>query len=99
MRLVPRAVGATVSVFTLLTTLSGSTARASDPFQDKVVPFLNDYCLRCHNAKTKNGELDLSTFTSAAKVVEDFRQWEHVLTFVKREEMPPEKAKQPPAAL
>src|SRR5438477_266968 len=70
---------------------------AADPYQDKVLPFLSTYCHRCHNANTKSGELDLTRFDNAAKLVEDFRQWEHVVTFLKKGEMPPAKAKQPSA--
>ena len=83
----------------VLVLLGTSDSRAADPYQDKVVPFLNTYCVKCHDAKTKNGDLDLTKFTSSAKIVEDFRQWEHVVTFLKKEEMPPAKAKQPSAAL
>ncbi|MCE9562663.1 MAG: DUF1592 domain-containing protein [Planctomycetes bacterium] len=72
---------------------------AADPFQEKVLPFLNTYCIECHNAKKASGELNLAKFTSADKILEDFRQWEHVATFMKKEEMPPAKAKQPPAEL
>lgn len=80
--------------------LQGGEARSrgADPFQDKILPFLNTYCLECHNEKKKNGELDLKRFTSASKMLEDFRQWEHVVTFVKKEEMPPAKSTQPTAA-
>ena len=74
-------------------------ARAAEPFEDKVLPFLNTYCVRCHNDKEKKGELDLKRFTSAEKIFEDFRQWKHVLTFLRKEEMPPAKAKQPTAEL
>ena len=73
--------------------------RAAEPFQEKVVPFLNTYCVRCHNDNEKKGELDLKRFNSAEKLFEDFRQWEHVLTFLRKEEMPPAKAKQPPAEM
>jgi hypothetical protein len=73
---------------------SGET-RAADPYQDQVLPFLNSYCVQCHNAKKASGELDLTRFTSTDRIFEDFRQWEHVLTFLKKEEMPPAKAKQP----
>jgi hypothetical protein len=73
--------------------------RAADPFAEKVRPFLNDYCVRCHNEKTKGGELDLKRFTTAAQLLDDFRQWEHVVTFLRKEEMPPAKAKQPTAEL
>src|SRR6185312_6649246 len=76
-----------------------SPVPAADPYQEKVVPFLNSYCTQCHNEKKASGELNLAKFTSTAKLVEDFRQWEHVLTFLKRQEMPPAKAKQPAAEL
>ncbi len=76
-----------------------SPVHAADPFEDQVLPFLKTYCVQCHNKKTASGELDLTRYSSASKVLEDFRQWEHVVTFLKKEEMPPAKAKQPSAAL
>jgi len=79
--------------------LTASDVCAADPFQEKVRPFLDTYCVRCHDAKTKRGELDLTKFTTSAKILDDFRQWEHVITFLKKEEMPPAKAKQPSAEL
>ncbi len=72
--------------------------RAADPFRDTVLPFLNAYCVRCHDAKKKSGELDLARFKTSATLLDDFRQWEHVVTFLKKGEMPPASAKQPPAA-
>jgi hypothetical protein len=80
-----------------LVLVGAADARAADPFQDKVLPFLNTYCVQCHSAKKAGGDLDLTRFTSSAKIVEDFRQWEHVVTFLKKEEMPPATAKQPTA--
>ncbi|MFM8274799.1 MAG: DUF1592 domain-containing protein [Gemmata sp.] len=70
-------------------------AAAADPYREKVLPFLNAYCVSCHKADKKSGELDLTKFDTAAKILDDFRQWEHVVTFVKKGEMPPAKAKQP----
>ena len=78
---------------------SGADLRAADPFQDKVLPFLKTYCVQCHNAKKKSGELDLTRFTSAAKSSRTSGSGNIVVTFLKKEEMPPAKAKQPPAAL
>ena len=72
---------------------------AADAFTDKVMPFMKTYCSRCHNEKTKNGEFDLSRYTTAAKAIEDFKQWEHVVTFLRKEEMPPAESKQPSAEL
>lgn len=83
----------------LVVVLIASGAGAADPFQDKVLPFLNTYCVQCHKKDKASGELDLTRFTSADKLLDDFRQWEHVVTFLKKEEMPPAKAKQPAAEL
>ncbi|HTU23395.1 MAG TPA: DUF1587 domain-containing protein, partial [Gemmataceae bacterium] len=87
------------SLLLALVPLSSADLRAAEPFQDTVLPFVKTYCVRCHNAKTARGELDLARFTSMAKVIEDFRHWENVVAFLKKEEMPPAKAKQPPAAV
>ncbi len=87
------------TLLVLMFVASSADVRAADPFQEKVLPFLNTYCIECHNAKKASGELNLTKFTSADKILEDFRQWEHVVTFMKKEEMPPMKAKQPPTEL
>jgi hypothetical protein len=74
------------------------SARAADPFRERIVPFVKTYCVECHNAKKAEAELNLEKFDSAEMAAEDFRQWEHVITFVQREEMPPQTAKQQPPA-
>lgn len=85
-------------LLTLALALFGATiSAAADPFQDTVAPFLKTYCVDCHNSKKSSGDLDLTKSLAAAKPFEDFRQWEHVVGFVKKDEMPPAKAKQPPA--
>lgn len=84
-------------LLTLALALVGASATAADPFKDTVAPFLKAYCVDCHNAKKAGGDLDLTKYLAAAKPFEDFRQWEQVVGFVKKEEMPPAKAKQPTA--
>ena len=86
-----------LALLALALCLSG--LRAADPYRDQVLPFLNTYCVECHNDKKKSGDLDLKKFDNSAKILEDFRQWEHVVTFVKKGEMPPAKSKQPTAEL
>jgi cytochrome c553 len=83
----------------LLAFAATAPAQAADTFADKVKPFLTEYCVRCHTADKKSGELDLTKYDTSAKLLDDFRQWEHVVTFLKKEEMPPAAAKQPAAAL
>lgn len=75
----------------------GSTTWGEDAFKDQVLPFVQAYCARCHNAKTSEGQLNLTRYDSAAAIARDFRQWEHVQTFLKEEKMPPDEAKQPTA--
>ena len=71
---------------------------AAEPFRETVLPFVKSYCVECHNSKTEEGELDLTRYSSAEQVAADYRKWEHVVTFVTKEEMPPPDAKQPTPA-
>ena len=73
-------------------------AHGDEAFRDQVLPFVQSYCVNCHNQKTAKAELNLARYTSAASIAQDFRQWEHVQTFLKDEKMPPKEAKQPTAA-
>ncbi len=73
-------------------------ACGDDLFRDKVTPFMQTYCFKCHNQKTAEGLLNLTRYTSSTLIAKDFREWEHVITFLKEEKMPPSKAKQPTAA-
>jgi hypothetical protein len=72
-------------------------ASADDVFRDKVAPFMKAYCYRCHNQKTAEGLLNLTRYTSSTLIARDFREWEHVITFLKEEKMPPQESKQPTA--
>lgn len=87
-------IAAALAVFQLIAQ-SGS---AADPFRESIVPFIQANCAECHNAKLAEAELNLARYESAEAAAEDFRQWEHVITFVQREEMPPKSAKQQPTA-
>jgi hypothetical protein len=73
-------------------------ARGADPFQDRVVPFVTKYCAECHNEKLAEAQLNLAKYGTAEAAADDFRQWEHVVTFVQREEMPPAAATKQPTA-
>lgn len=84
-----------------MSTLSalGTSARAQElppgAFTAQVQSYLRTYCLDCHNAKQAHGELDLSRYQTARDVTADFRQWEHIVEFIRNGEMPPEDATQP----
>ncbi|MCX7423386.1 MAG: DUF1592 domain-containing protein [Planctomycetia bacterium] len=67
----------------------------TESFPETVLPFVKAYCVECHNSKKSEGDLDLSKYGTTQSVAADYRKWEHVVTFVTREEMPPPDAKQP----
>ncbi|HEY2573526.1 MAG TPA: DUF1587 domain-containing protein, partial [Verrucomicrobiaceae bacterium] len=58
-------------------------------FTQQVQPLLRQYCLKCHDAEKHKGDLDLTPFTSATKVQQEFKTWQKVLQQVEDEEMPP----------
>ena len=76
--------------------LACSNGRGDDPFREKVAPFLQTYCFKCHNEKKTEGLLDLTRYTSSTLIARDFRQWEHVITFLKEEKMPPKRGQSSP---
>lgn len=82
--------------FVVLLLLACSVGRGDDPFRDKVAPFVRAYCFQCHNGQKTEGLLDLTRYTSGALIARDYRQWEHVITFLKEEKMPPKAAKRQP---
>ena len=77
---------------------SCQSAYGDDLYRDKVAPFLKSYCFECHNQKKAEGLLNLTRYTSSTLIARDFRQWEHVITFLKEEKMPPSDARQPTPA-
>lgn len=68
---------------------------AADDVSDRIRPFTKKYCDRCHNDKEARGELDLTVYATARDVTADFRQWNHIVEFIRGGEMPPENAPQP----
>src|SRR6516162_2719630 len=78
----------------VLLLLACSVGRGDDPFRDRVAPFVQTYCVKCHNEKRTEGLLDLTRYTSGALIARDYRQWEHVITFLKEEKMPPKREAQ-----
>ena len=62
---------------------------------DRIRPFAKKYCDRCHNSKEARGELDLTAYATARDITADFRQWNHIVEFIRGGEMPPENASQP----
>jgi len=77
--------------------VSVSMVQADTPEKDfeKVRPLLTRYCGKCHSEKKKEGELDLSRFTTFQKAREEKKIWDTVQSRFFSREMPPEGSPQP----
>jgi hypothetical protein len=63
---------------------------SADEYLDRVVPFSQKYCVKCHNRKDARGELDLTRYQKAADVTAHFRRWTSIAEFIRDGAMPPE---------
>ena len=77
----------------LLLALSGFTASAFD-FKNKVKPFLDKYCLECHDEDTQKGDVSLHQLKDVT--VDNAELWKQIWEQVALEEMPPRKKKNQP---
>ena len=62
---------------------------ASDAFRQKVQPFLDDYCLNCHDEETKKGNVSLENLTDVS--ADNASMWKRIWEQVALKEMPPRK--------
>ncbi len=62
----------------------------------KDATFLNNYCLKCHNAENHKGDVRLDKL-ALRMTGANHEQWEEVIHKIQRGEMPPEDAQQPTA--
>lgn len=84
-----------------------TTARAADgpasfdqlrgEYSQQTHALLKQYCLECHSAEDKQGELDLARFAEFADVRHDPAAWQKVAEMLGNGEMPPQDAVQPTA--
>ncbi len=88
----------------LITLMSGSTCvavSADEPpqFSDHGRAFLQQHCLKCHNAQKRSAELSLEELTDNAAVIRSRKAVNRVLQVIIAGEMPPvEEARPEPAA-
>jgi uncharacterized membrane protein len=64
-------------------------------FPEQVRPLAHKYCVDCHSAKKRKGELDLTPFHTADDVRGAARVWQKVIRQLRYGEMPPKKSLQP----
>ncbi len=89
-------------LFVALVAMAPMSVRAADPPGEKPAPvpgaaFVQKYCLSCHGAEKKRGELDLSGFRDEAAVVATRKVWSNAVRAVRDGEMPPKGVPQPTA--
>jgi hypothetical protein len=86
-----------LSLLTCAVMLAFSTGAqgADGQFAKEARPFLNKFCVGCHNAEKKRGDLDLARFEKDADVGMAGEVWAEVSARVLAHEMPPEGKKQP----
>jgi hypothetical protein len=79
--------------------LCPSWAQAADPVRarldDTQRAFVNDYCVRCHNATKQKGKLQLDNISFLIDSLEQAERWQKILNQLNASEMPPEGARQP----
>ncbi len=77
----------------------GQHAQTAPSFENTVLPYLEENCAYCHNAKKQSGGLDLEQFKTAATLNDKRETWDLILQKIHTGEMPPKGAPKPePAA-
>jgi len=66
-------------------------------FETTQAGLLQKYCLDCHSAAEKQGELDLERFRSVADMRRDMVPWQRVVEMMDDGEMPPKEAEKQPS--
>ena len=66
-------------------------------FNGSVRPFVESYCLSCHDKETAKADLDLSPYNTMSSVVRGYSSWQLVLEKLEAGDMPPAKAKKQPS--
>jgi len=72
-------------------------AKLAAEYGSEVRPILERYCLTCHSAEAKKGDLDLDRFTTLGAVRKDVKPWQGMVEQLETGEMPPKKKPQPTA--
>ena len=63
--------------------------QVAESVTESIVPFLQSYCLDCHNAEQAEAKLDLSSFKIASDIAAGHQTWNEVIHRLTAGEMPP----------
>ena len=64
-------------------------------FKKDIVPFFEEYCIRCHGPEKSKGKISLHTLDGDLSAGREPERWEDVLEMLESGEMPPEDEEQP----
>lgn len=89
-----------IPVFLIFLILSGGFASGQETgFGEKIVPFFQEYCVKCHGENKSKGDVTLHDFKGGFVGENDQDLWEIILEVLEDGEMPPEDEKQPDTRL
>ncbi len=71
---------------------AGDGAPLDQTFRETVRPFIEDFCITCHDKDRKKGDLDLSAYDDSEAVAKDLARWELVREQLEQKTMPPAKS-------
>lgn len=74
-----------------------ASSKPAISYEAHIQPLLGKYCYDCHGDEKQKADLNLQTFKTVADIAKDPKTWEHVLTQIRTQEMPPKKKPQPTA--
>ena len=77
--------------------VQGSFDELGSDYRQRVLPILDRYCFDCHDAESKEGELDLERFASIDAIRQEPEIWQKLVEQLEIGEMPPKKKRQPSA--
>ena len=72
-----------------------ATNAADQPFEREILPFLTEYCLRCHDANKQEGAFRLDTLSRDFADMLVAQRWAEAIFRMTSGEMPPEDEPQP----
>ena len=77
-----------VATLPLLLVAGFAEAKAESSFKKQVVPFFEEYCIRCHGPEKSKGQISLHTLDGDLSTGRDLERWEDVLEMLESGEMP-----------
>lgn len=82
-------------LFTCVAVLFASSTVFADERIGRVEQLLGKFCFECHDAETREAEIDLSRFSDAEGFLKDRRLWHRTVEMLESGAMPPDGQQQP----